>query len=82
MAAGVIYDDSIISPQDDNPQFLDFFEMIANDAKQNDQEQLFYSNPYDIKEPQRAGGASSQKPNQPPAGLYQRAIASINHNSS
>jgi hypothetical protein len=36
MVAGGFLDDSIISPQDDNPQFIDFFEMFANDAKQYD----------------------------------------------
>jgi len=28
-----LIDDSIISPQDDNPQFVDFFQMIANDSQ-------------------------------------------------
>jgi hypothetical protein len=28
-----LIDDSIISPQDDNPQFVDFFQMIATDSQ-------------------------------------------------
>jgi hypothetical protein len=40
MAYPLQLDDSIISPQDDNPNFVDFFEMIANDSYKKPQNEV------------------------------------------
>ena len=40
MAYPLQLDESIISPQDDNPNFVDFFEMIANDSYKKSQNEM------------------------------------------
>jgi hypothetical protein len=40
MAYPLQIDESIISPQDDNPNFVDFFEMIANDSYKKSQNEM------------------------------------------